>query len=378
MTQKPPRLYFIDSVRGLAVILAMLSHSLLQFTDGFGALRPLTRTATPAFVILFGIMLEVAYLRKLRSGKDKEAIEARLISRMLTCYLFFAAITLAAFVTGKLGKMATLKALVFIDGGFLGIILKIYAVLFFIVILFLPLLRRYGANFVLVAAVASWCLKYALDTVLPESHYLVAFIAGSGEGFGPSILPSMTFLAFGLAFGEYLTGRRNGLTAGSLLLLAICIAGFSFWQLGSLAAIGEAWLGSRWINHPLYYAIGICSTSLYLGLFWLAWQKSSVDPVSRFTATMGMQTLFVYGAGNVALGLLPAYSGHDASVATALVITFMSVLLTIAWLRAKQAGWLDQVLFGIPSRYSQSYEIFIGWCSSIVQRTLQVALGKAR
>lgn len=378
MTQQSPRLDYIDSVRGLAVILAMLSHSLLQFFPEFLALKPVTRTATPAFVILFGVMLEIAYLRKLRAGTDGTNVEMRLISRMLTCYLFFAAISLAAYVTGKLSRMETFKALLFIDDGYLGVILKIYAVLFLIVLLFLPLVRAFGARFFLAAALTGWCLKYLLDAALPESPYFVAFVFGNSEGFGPSILPSMTFLAFGSAFGEYLTGQRGPTLAVAMLVLAIGVIGYPLWQIDPLTLMRDVWPVSRWTNDPFYYAMGICSTSLFLTAFWLTWRRTRVDSVSRFTATMGRQTLFIYGAGNVFLAMLPSYSGENATLATTLALVFMTLLLAIAWVRARRPTWLDRALLGVPSRYARAYESFIEFWTSIVHGTLRVALGRGK
>ena len=157
------RLHFIDSTRGLAVVLAMLSHSLWQFAPEMDLLRPLTQTATPTFVVLFGVMLELVYLRRLRDGAATEAIERRILGRMLTCFFVFALILFAAYATSKLSLYATVKALTFMGGGRFGVILKTYAALFAVVLLLLPLAQRHGSTLFLAAAGLAWAVKLGLE-----------------------------------------------------------------------------------------------------------------------------------------------------------------------------------------------------------------------
>jgi hypothetical protein len=377
MSQVSSRLHFIDSVRGLAVIMAMLSHALFQFSNDFIFLKPLTRTATPVFVILFGIMLEIAYLRRIRTGTESVRVETRLLSRMITCYVLFTAITLAAFLSGRLNLWPTMKALLFLDDGYFGVILKIYTVLFFIVVLLFPWIRRHGAVVFLQLAFVAWTLKLLLEIYFPESPYVVTFIVGNAEGFGPAILPSMTFLAFGMAFGEWLSGRRGPLLWSLLLALAVVVSTFALSDLGTLADIRDTWVASRWSNRPVYFAIGICSTSLFLLIFWLTWRREQADPVSRFTEVTGRQTLFVYSAGNIVLNLLPRYSGQDPVVASALVMIFMALLLGIAWIRSVRPDWLNRLGMGIPSTVSQAYDLAVDRCAVTIRKVLRVDSGTA-
>lgn len=378
MSHVSSRLQFIDSVRGLAVIMAMLSHALFQFSQDFLFLKPLTRTATPAFVILFGIMLEIAYLRKIRTGTDSARIETRLLSRMITCYVLFAAITLAAFLTDRLNARPTLKALLFLDDGHFGTILKIYAALFFIVVLLFLWIRRHGAVFILQLAIVGWTLKFLLDVSFSESPYVVSFIIGNAEGFGPAILPSMTFVAFGMAFGEWLSGRRGPLLWSLLLVLAVVVSTIALSQPGTLADIRDTWVAARWSNRPGYFAIGICSTSLFLMVFWLTWRRERPDPISRFTAVTGRQTLFVYGAGNIVLNLLPSYSGQDPVVASAFVTIFMALLLGLAWIRSVRPDWLNRLGMGIPSMVFRVYDPAVERCAVTIRKLLQMGPGTVR
>ena len=106
---------FLDSTRGLAVFLAVLIHAVRSFGYAFSPegdlVFLLTRTATPILLIVFGVMIETVYLRKLREGRGLEETRQRLLHRAITCYLVYLMVGLAALLAGKvavgdLGQMA--------------------------------------------------------------------------------------------------------------------------------------------------------------------------------------------------------------------------------------------------------------------------------
>lgn len=66
-----PRFITFDALRGLIIILVMMGHLKVQFL-------PLSRLATPGFIILFGAMIEIAYLSKIRAGVDMLTIRQRM------------------------------------------------------------------------------------------------------------------------------------------------------------------------------------------------------------------------------------------------------------------------------------------------------------
>ena len=72
------RISSIDLFRYLTVSFALFSHTLLFLkSDAFSGgdvilgLKSITRTATPALMILFGVMAEIVYLRRYRSDPDR-------------------------------------------------------------------------------------------------------------------------------------------------------------------------------------------------------------------------------------------------------------------------------------------------------------------
>lgn len=358
------RIGAIDATRGLAVVLAMLSHALVQFGDEIHHIKLLTRTATPAFMILFGAMIEIVYLRKLReAGTDanrRAGVVERLLSRMLTCYVVFGLVALAALVSGKLDIVETAKAMLFLDQGRFGNILRIYTVLFAFVILTLPLAARYGAVFFVWAALGAWMLKYAFGALGAPDWSPLQNVVGHVNGYGPAMLPGLTFIAFGMLVGEALTGRRS-LRAAALVA---AVAGVAL--AAQLAAVGPRALADlvvwdyRWTNDPRYFAFGIVSTSAILGVFWLLWRRPLPDRISRTLAAFGRDTLFIYGFGNVALNLLPTYHGGPLA-AGALALCFLAVLLCLSLERLDARATFNRLALRLPETVSRGYARVLAW-----------------
>ncbi|MGV0912682.1 OpgC domain-containing protein [Martelella sp. FOR1707] len=324
-TSSSQRLVALDALRGIAVLLAMADHLKIQFVPDVHLLVPLTRLATPSFVILFGMMIEIAYLSKLRKGTALPRIRGRLTSRMLICAALFAGLTLAATVSGNLSFQQGLLAVTGMGPGRFSEILLIYTVLFAVVIALLPALRRYGSLPVLVLAGLAWCLKLTLDGMAPQSGYPLTLVTGVGLGYGPALLPSMTFLGFGLAIGEVLTGRRNIVIPVLMLAVAvvICLTELS----GGPMEAGRRFLANRWLNHPGYYAVGIVAF-VGLGLcLQLSLSLPHVASVTAAFATIGTQSLLIYGGGNLVLNLLPTFSAPHPLGLTIALLAFGGIVV---------------------------------------------------
>jgi surface polysaccharide O-acyltransferase-like enzyme len=362
------RLRYVDSARGAAVVLAMLSHSLIQFAPEFDGLKLLTRTATPAFLVLFGTMIEVAYLRKIRGGSPQRAVSERLLSRMVTCYLLYVAVTAAAVLTGKIGLHAFTESILFLDEDRFGTILRTYAALFFIVVLVLPWAVRFGSTVFLGIAAVGWVLKYALAGVGGGASYPMNVVFGNGEGFGPAVLTSFTFVGFGLAIGEALTGRRGFWRSAVIAALAVAVLVVDVQGKG-LDGYGALLRDYRWQNHPAYFAFGVLSTAAILLVFRVLWMRRSADRFSAALATFGQQTLFVYGLGNVALNLLPVYGGRMA-VGLVLTAGFMAALLWLSLDRARPRPLANRLLLGVPGAFVRTY----GWLLDRLVGVLALAL----
>ncbi|MBT8154547.1 hypothetical protein KMP13_11680 [Epibacterium ulvae] len=351
------RLSFIDSSRGMAVLLAILSHAVLHFAafvtfaDGAVWLRSgLTRSATPTFLVLFGVMLELAYFRKTRDGGDIANARTRLFHRMLTCYLLYVAVTLAAVITYKLTWAQGGLAISFRGTGRFADILKIYAALFFIVALTYPMGHRWGAVFFLVLATLGWGIKSYLDGLGLPRFAPTQFLFGYGRGGGPTILPGMTLVAFGLWIGEAISGRRAAFWAVFGLALAGCVMGAGLQQYGGIGFIWRIILELRWLNHPYYYAYGCVVAAGSLAIFYALWRFWPAPSRYVSTAFVGRDTLFFYGFGNIALNMLPAYKGADPEIALMFIVAFMLGLTLVVICKAPIYASLDRITRGGMAR----------------------------
>lgn len=363
------RFTYIDASRGLAVILAMISHAFIQFTGGIelpaevSTLRMMvTRTATPTFLVLFGVMVEVAYFRPLREGRRFQSVAHRMISRSLTCYLLFVLITAAALLTDKLSAKDALGAITFTAGGRFGVILKLYAVLFVVVALTLRPGVRWGASFYAGIALVAWAMKYLFEATGWNAPYIMQSQFGPGEGFGPATFLGLTLVAFGMLIGEALTGRR----AWWPVAVAICIACIGL-------VVGMADYGPkqfalnivhsfRWVNSPYYYAYGICAASMSLVFFWMLAMRGP-NALTHPLGELGKDTLFVYGFGNILINFLPLYRGSDAVTGFALLCAFMVFLILLSFQRSRISRAIDPEESGPLSRIQRAYEAFLNGAS---------------
>lgn len=364
------RLGWIDSSRGLAVVLAMLSHAIIQFCSGFwenlglsGEVWLLTRTATPTFMILFGIMIELVYLRPLRSGAPYSGVQQRLLARMLTCYLLFAAITLAAVSTGKLLPHEGMKAILYMGDGRFGVILKIYAALFLLIVLLLPFAVRHGSTFFIALAGAGWLLKFAL-ALLPVPHWhILQFLTGHTKGFGPAILPGLSFVAFGIMVGEALSGHRRRTAAmlttaaaSALLVLGVSEVGAEDFARGIIDVF-------RWQNSPYYFAFGIVACALSLVWFAAIWTLFPEPTKGLTLSRLGRETLFVYGFGNILINLLPVYGGKSL-IGLLFVPVFLVILIILTVQRDKLFELLDTLTMGLATLFLRHYRVL---CAQAVE-----------
>lgn len=364
------RLSFIDSSRGLAVVLAMLSHAFIQFapevefSGWFVAMRSLvTRTATPTFLVLFGIMMELAYFRKSREGGHISIPRNRMFQRMLTCYLLYVAVTLAAVVTQKLTLAQGGLAISFQGTGRFVEILKLYVFMFLIVAITYPIGSRRGAVFYLGLAGAGWAGKLVLDMVGVEHKILLQFLLGYGDGGGPSVLPGLTLVGFGLLVGESITGRRSVLWPAAGLGLALMMLWYGVAEVGVKGLVWQLIFELRLLNHPYYYAFGIVVAMLSLGLF--RWVNHSVGAQTDLSgqrlsfAGIGQDTLFYFGFGNIALNIVPVYAGKEIGVALLLVVTFMAALTMTACYQVPITRSLNWLSFGSVDRIKAA----LTWCN---------------
>jgi hypothetical protein len=343
------RIFALDHTRGLAVILAMASHTLMHLgvAGDILPLKLITRTATPTFIVLFGIMLELVYARKWREGRV-ETVSARFVERAILCYFVFMLTGLAALVTAKIGFDRFFDSITYIGGGRFGNILKNYSVLFAFAPVFMFVYVRLGIGAVLLLSAAGWALKVAegMIVVIPD-HYVLSFFIGTGTRYGPSLLHGLTLVTVGLLIGRFFVGGRLWpaviayVVAFSCLVIAVFEHGavMLFYKLVSYE--------TRASNLPIYYAFGTVTASSSIAFFYILERLRISIPRTMPLLTLGQHSLFAYGAGNILLNLAPRYDDFSTLECFGVMAGFLVglTLLTIDYTKGPNSV-LNRITFG--------------------------------
>jgi surface polysaccharide O-acyltransferase-like enzyme len=357
------RIVWIDLVRSCAILLALTSHGMSQFLGGVEAyadtviaLKFITRTATPMFFILFGVMLELVYLRMARELGNYEVVATRLVARGILCYVLYLAISLTAALSGGFGAFYLLKTALLIEGGGYGLILAGYAALFAIIFLTLPLAVRLGSQLFGALAMVGWAAKLALDAIDVGSIPGVQHLIGHSNGYGPAILLCFTFVAFGAAIGEALQRKRSWAASGAVLAIAVVVLAYDIAVSGLRASLFDVVFHYRWQNHPAYFAFGILTTS-FVCIF-ARWLDGTESRWRTRASILGSETLFLYVIGNIILNLMPITEGNPVGLAYLVLFLLFMGLITlnkIILLRITNAA-----TFGFTSRAAAIYSYGAG------------------
>lgn len=308
-----PRLIFVDVLRSLAIGLALTAHALNDFNipsqlseNGFIIIRSVTRAATPSFIFLFGMMMELVYARKLKEV-GPSTIVPKLIWRSLQCYFGYLITVSAGFVAGLFDITHALQAAVFIFGGHHGNILKFYTVALVVAIPLLILRNRVGLFPILILCLSMWGFSPLLKAV---NSIHVGRFNGLLELLVQMIPFSLTFIGAGMFAGTALRNQGKALVRSfyrhTTTIGAICLAivGFLVWK-SSPGEVLHAYLDYyeyRQSYHIGYYAIGLLQTIGLCLLFFHLFPppKQQLSPRS-FVLSFGRSSLLSFTLGNVVL-----------------------------------------------------------------------------
>lgn len=346
------RIIGIDLARGFAILLVMWKHSLASY--GGIALMPawsqtgltlLMQLATPAFLLLFGIMLELVYLPRMQRGKVQDTA-ARLRQRAFQCYGYYALAVVAFFF---FAGTYSAKALPFALTGFISVpfshLLAFYTLALAAAPLLLSLRMRHGLLPLVLFAVVLQA-AHPLITQLPpaplvfgrqELQHLSGTLYGQGVDFnGPSFIHGMAIVCIGMAFGSGVSSKSSGSsfrdvigTRSIIVMLGalVCLLLATNWQdpAGSFSGLLDASL--RKDSHPLYFAFGLLGAMVMVCVFVYLYDVLKVR-TGRFLQLFGRRSLFTFGIGNILAHLAPAWLGEvlGGVGATAALFSFVCVL----------------------------------------------------
>lgn len=374
------RITGIDICRSVAILLAMFSHSLIEFDfyqfrdfDTYAPIRFAIQMAPPIFICLFGAMLEIVYKPQFERG-DKKTVFQKLFNRAIQCYVLYVLTLVAQFALGQISIGYLLRCALMIGVTPYADILKFYAVALALSPWLIALRIRIGSAYLFGVALAVHLL-FPILRLIPKpplvlgKDYLgmpAGFLYGGGEGVGgPSILHGMTLVIIGmvigravlLSFDDQSAKRRQGISILGLLFVFSVAVSAALWDFESpfqtVRHIAD--MSLRNLNHPIYFALGIGATIFCVTIcIWLF--DALKFSWGRGISFLGKASLFTFSFGNILL-----YAAPDLGVdkTTSLIFSLIALALiclqTFAFVKLVVPGktdiWpaFDKIKFGFQT-----------------------------
>lgn len=318
LNKEKKRIVFVDVARSFAIVLALVDHSLNDFGiwhdypfHTFAMIKTITSAATPTFLFLFGMMLELVYLKSL-NNKGLDYVAPKLLKRSLQCYFGYLLTIVAGFLGGILTFKRSIAAALFMSNTHYGNILKLYAVMLIIAIPLLIIRRKYGIRIVWFVVMALSFSSYFLFKDLPigKSHLtaLLSTLFGIGASGGPSIFNSLTLVITGMlcaGFISYEKKYRFIANSGILWIATFVVVFLMVGVIGPKAVIENYYSNTfRIINHPFYYMAGL-NLSILIAIVFAALFPIGArinNHLFKFLI-FGRSSLMAFTTGNVILNL---------------------------------------------------------------------------
>jgi len=348
------RMVFIDVARSAAILAALAAHAVAVFAV-WPAVPPglfkaagnaLFYTATPTFFLLFGVMLELVYVRR-RQRDGALPVAGRLAARAWQCWLGLVLGMLCAWLSGRLaGEQLPDALLNLIDTPNSGI-LRFYTAALLLCIPVVLWRPRLGPAFPLVLVAVIW-IGAALLPLLPwpapgsRWGFLCGFLVAHPPMWsGGSLWHNLSVVFLGMALGHHMRTRldRGLIPLGGRpvwLLVAACLAGVAVcaWILGP-GALAQGYLGTgrtlRSSCHPAYFLI---STLCALALITLAQRCYPVGTeaaqVRLPILAVGRNSLVAFVVGSAALNLIPPNRSPPLWLGVSFTLLYLVGLVLVA------------------------------------------------
>jgi hypothetical protein len=312
------RVYFVDFARSYAIFLALFDHSFNDFNiwsnysfNQYASLKVLTTSATPTFLFLFGMMLELIYLKRLKE-KGLSAIKPQLFKRSFQCYLGFFLTSIAGLLGGYLTLKRAFATTFFAANNHYGNILKIYCVL---IILSIPLLfirKKYGVWSLIALSISIWCLYPIFNSIDINNGNIAIFMSamvGIGKSGGPSVLHSLTIVSIGMLSASFIDFNNKWKFPkynAILLVVLLAITGFILFITPWETFIDKYFSNTyRVENHPIYYTVALSLAVIHVIIFSaLIPLGANLKPWTRHLLVFGRNSLSAFTIGNIILNLI--------------------------------------------------------------------------
>lgn len=345
------RIDFVDVARAYALALVTFGHAMGEFglwdelSDGtVEVARLLTRTGTPLFILMFGMMIELVHVRRAeRDGVD--ALRPRLRRRALECWAGYLLVSVVALVPDRVDLLDVAKSTVLLAGAGYGTILAVYALALAATPALLRVRLRFGAG----AAPGLLALLWAVDACVLARFdgrdagalaYPFDFVVGAGRHIrGPSLFHSFTFVLAGMILaGGLRTWQERGVhdfrrRVGVVTAVAGVVVVTLVWRDGIDAVLDgfRLYRGYRRDNAIGYFAIGIIGAALTLLALALTVPRRDLPRWTDIPLQLGRSSLLAFTLGSAGLTVLDldqrrAIGDHGIIAAIGAVVAVMAVV----------------------------------------------------
>ncbi len=330
------RVYFVDFARSYAIFLALFDHSLNDFNiwsnypfEQYAFIKLFTSSATPTFLFLFGMMLELVYLKRLRE-KGLSSIRPQLIKRSFQCYLGFILTSLAGVIGGYLTIKGLIGSSFFAVNNHYGNILKIYCVL---IVLAMPLLmfrKKWGVWPIVVICCSYWIFYPLTIQIHIENGNINNFTSsmfGIGNSGGPSVLHSLSIVSIGMLSATFIDfNNKWKFPKMNLILLSILISAIVLFLFDmSWNQFIDNYFSNefRYNNHPLYYLVSLSLAVILVLLFsTIVPLGVKIKPWTSYLLVFGRNSLSAFTIGNIILNIIYQET-RDQTFSILIVIAFI-------------------------------------------------------
>ncbi len=348
------RLTFVDASRTAAILFAVGDHAMRHF----GVMDLLTgpekypvallfRSATPMFYLLFGMMIELVYLRYYQTGGTPTLFRKALL-RSVQCYACFALVNIVGVMVTQREATWLAGPLSFAGNGIGAVgVLRFYT-LAFLLLPFIVMLRAaigriaYPLLFAVFWLVALLFLapSQSPDPCEAGPCLRVAFLYAGYAGSAYSLFHGLTIVFLGgmLAASFSATGlaagwRRFLLSAAGIgVVLALAVVAFVAREGVGAFLRGFQTNAFRFGHHYVYYGFATATALTLLLFFYLVQQRFDMRPLTL----LGRRSLFSFTAGGVLLNLFLAAT--DPIMLVPFVAIWIAVVVAYdRWQRRRKA-----------------------------------------
>ena len=345
---KTERLYFVDVARAYAIALALFTHGMTDFGgwESGLALEPLrfvVRSATPLFMFMFGMMLELAYARR-AEREGLQSVVPRLLKRAWQCYLGYALTAVAMVIGGYVGLRGAFQSLYAVGDTHYSGILLIYAVALVVAPSLLWLRLRFGSRPLFLLLCFIWGVAFFVTPIYENTSFglftqwMGRFLGVGSYHVGPSAFHAFTFILVGMLVARGLDGwHERGLSrfylyAGVVLAISLGITLYLVATRG-LADTYTSYSnydGFRSHNQIGFFSIGLIQCILTLVALSVLIPRDGLPEWTRIPLRFGQASLLSFAVGNIALSLIPPGSLRGAFGAAAPLVAIAYVLAILA------------------------------------------------